>query len=109
MDFFPVGMDLFGGYGSRGLSFLKTLFNRYARHSARASELLGPGQLQQECWERLSVALHQAVGRQLARLVTRSGVEVEEGGQGWSSGGGVPFCWRVPVEVWVQGSVEKSA
>ena len=25
MDFFPVGMDLFGGYGSRGLSFLKSL------------------------------------------------------------------------------------
>ena len=89
MTFSPVGMDVFGGYGSRGLSFLKTLFERYARHSARASELLGPGQLQRECWERISVALHLAVGRQLARLVSRSGaVPVEESGQGRASGGG---------------------
>ena len=89
MTFYPVGMDVFGGYGSRGLSFLKLLFQRYARHSARASELLGPGQLQRECWERVSVALHLAVGRQLARLVCRSGgVPVEESGRGRPSGGG---------------------
>ena len=31
MTFSPLGMDVFGGYGSRGLSFLKTLFERYAR------------------------------------------------------------------------------
>ena len=72
-QFSPVGMDLFGGYGSRGAEFLRTLFSRYARHSARATELLVPGQLQRKCWERLSVALHKALARQLVRFAARSG------------------------------------
>ena len=67
-----MGMDLFDGYGPRGLAFLKTLFSWYARRSARASELLLPGQLQRECWERVSVALHKALGRQLVRFAARS-------------------------------------
>ena len=85
MQFHPVGMDLFGGYGPRAAEFLKTLFSRYARHSARATELLNPGQLQ-ECWERVSVALHKAVGRQLVRFVGLELFGLAEGGLALEAG-----------------------
>jgi hypothetical protein len=100
MQFHPVGMDLFGGFGPRASEFLKTLFSRYARHSARATELLNPGQLQKECWERVSVALHKAVGRQLVRFMGREwdgraegeGDGLPEGGE--AGGPGVGPGWR---------------
>ena len=64
-------MALFGGYGALCSSFLSAFFSRYSRQSARASKLLFPGQLHCECWERLSVSLHMALGRQLVRVVVR--------------------------------------
>ena len=75
------------GYGGRGAEFLRSLFSRYARQSARATELLVPGQLQRECWERLSVGLHKALARQLVRFVTRSRDTPLEEGDGAGAAG----------------------
>ena len=46
-----------------------------------------PGQLQKECWERVSVALHKAVGRQLVRFLRREGDGLAEGGAADLEGG----------------------
>ena len=61
LDFIPT----FGACGPEGERFLSQLFSRYTRRFAVDNEFGFPGQPQQECWQRVAVALRKAVARQL--------------------------------------------
>jgi hypothetical protein len=73
LDFTPLGMSPFGAFGPQGNSFLRRLFGRYAKRFGRQQEERFLGQFQQQCWERISVALHKAVGQQLSAVYTLLG------------------------------------
>jgi hypothetical protein len=65
----PAGMDTFGACGKKGLAFFSKLFDRYAKRRGGPGLLQKLGQPQRECWERLLVAHHRAIGDQLFRGV----------------------------------------
>ena len=62
-------MDTFGAYGSQGRAALTKLFSRYAKRPASEGLEGFPGQLQSECWQRVSVALHKGIGAQLGSVL----------------------------------------
>ena len=63
--FLPVGVDTFGALGAEGRRFLGQLFLRYAKRLTHDDEVTFSGHLQHECWQRVSVALHKAIAKQL--------------------------------------------
>ena len=73
LDFIPLGMSTFGAFGPQGRTFLAKLFGRYAKRFGREQEERFLGQFQHQCWERLSVALHKAIGQQLSGVYTQLG------------------------------------
>ena len=73
LSFLPVGADTFGAYGGEGRRFLGQLFSRYAKRLTHDDEVTFPGHLQHECWQRVSVALHKAVAKQLCSAYDQMG------------------------------------
>jgi hypothetical protein len=73
VDFYPVGIDTFGAFGTKARELLGKLFHKYAGRYASEGEPSFPGQLQQECWQRVSVALRKAVATQLSAAFTQLG------------------------------------
>ena len=73
VDFVPIGMSTFGAFGPQGCAFLSKLFGRYAKRFGRDQEERFLGQFKLQCWERLSVSLHKAVGHQLRAVYTQLG------------------------------------
>ena len=73
VDFIPVGADTFGALGKDAQDFMCHLFKRYARRTTHDEEVSFPGQLQRECWQRLSVALQKAVATQLCQIFIQMG------------------------------------
>ena len=69
LAFIPLGVDTFGAYGSQGRAALTKLFSRYAKRLASEGLEGFPGQLQSECWQRVSVALHKGIGAQLGSVL----------------------------------------
>ena len=69
LAFIPLGVDTFGVYGSQGRAALTKLFSRYAKRLASEGLEGFPGQLQSECWQRVSVALHKGIGAQLGSVL----------------------------------------
>ena len=65
LDLVHIGMNTFGSFGTQGQVFLGKLFTRYVKRCASEGEQRYPGQLQNQCWERVSVALHKAIAQQL--------------------------------------------
>ena len=59
-------MDSIGAYGSLGRGALAKLFSRYAKRLSTEGLERFPGQLQGECWQRVSVALHKGIGAQVS-------------------------------------------
>ena len=68
VDFVSIGMKTFGPFCFQGQLFLGKLFTKYVKRCASEGEQRYPGQLQKECWERVSVALHNTVAQQLCRV-----------------------------------------
>ena len=66
-------MSTFGAFGPQGRTFLAKLFGRYAKRFGREQEERFLGRFQHQCWERLSVALHKAIGQQLSGVYTQLG------------------------------------
>ena len=73
LDFIPVGADTFGAYGHEGEQFLGQLFSRYAKRHSSDRVTSYTGQLQQECWQRVAVALRNAVAQQLSSAYSQTG------------------------------------
>ena len=90
LGFVPVAADTFGAYGLEGERFLGQLFSRFAKRFGNDGEASVPGKLQNECWQRVAVALRRAVAKQLGGAYTQAGgawvnpfpgeEDVEEGG-----------------------------
>ena len=62
LAFIPLGVDTFGASRSHGRAALANLFKRLATEGLERF----PGQLQAECWQRFSIALHKGIGAQLS-------------------------------------------
>ena len=70
--FVPVATDTFGAYDREGERFMGQLFSRYAKQRSCSCEAGCPGQFQQECWQRVAVALRKAKARQLSSAYSQA-------------------------------------
>ena len=64
LAFIPLGVDTFGASGSHGRAALANLFSRYAKRLPTKGLERFRGQLQAQCWQRFSIALHKGIDAQ---------------------------------------------